>query len=569
MMRNINSRFSQAPMNLDLPRSRFDRSQDHKTTMNAGLCVPVFVDEVLPGDTFDMRVNYVCRMSTPIFPVMDNAYLETFFFFVPSRLIWDHWKEFNGENNSSYWTQPTEYNVPQITFPEGGFVKGSVADYMGLPTNVGIASEGSSISALPFRAYVKCWSDWFRDQNVMQPAWLPTDDSDRAGASSLDNARTSAVLGGACLPISKYHDYFTSALPAPQKGPGVSVDGNVSVGQVPVYAANILNSESLTTNPLKFRSLDGTFPVDQPNGFAVGVVPYDDRYYEDSVMLNGGSFSGSAGAVSPANLITAGSTNASVSLLVNDIRLAFQIQKIYENDARGGTRYIELLKSHFGVDSPDGRLRRSEYLGGTRQPININQVAQTSSTNDVSPLGNVAAYSLTNGSNDCFIKSFTEHGFIVGIAAIRTDHTYQQGINQMWSRKRRFDFYWPALANIGEQAILKKEILFTSSPTDDEAFGYQEAWSSYRYKPSIVSGAFRSNVSGSLDSWHYADYFNSEDAATFVISEEFVSETSVNVDRTLAVQSTLEDQFIVDFYFDNKVTRVMPLYSIPGLIDHH
>lgn len=594
MLRNIDSRFSQAPMELDLPRSRFNRDYDHKTTFNAGDLVPIFYDEVLPGDTFDLKLNSVCRMSTPIFPVMDNAYLETFFFFVPTRLVWDHWKEFNGENNESYWTQPTEYNVPQLILgrhsPEAntfGFVSGSVGDHFGLPIDVGSYPGEDpdeytplTVSALPFRAYVKIWNDWFRDQNTMQPAYMSTDDTTRTVAALVNSAtgdpvdpRTGAQLGGPMLKVSKYHDYFTSALPAPQKGPGVSVSGALNVSKDPaVFSKNVLHEYNVS--PVK---------ISPNNNRMVNDIAYNVRLKAESPNTgtlvpeyNNGVMQGIDGADLGSGMVvrnlytTFAGTDPNVSLLVNDIRLAFQIQRLYEKDARGGTRYIEVIKSHFGVDSPDARLQRSEYLGGTRQPIQISQVIQTSSTDSTSPLGTAAAFSLTNGRNDTFIKSFTEHGMIIGLACVRTDHTYQQGINRMFSRKRRFDYYWPALANIGEQAILKKEILATGSRYDDEAFGYQEAWAEYRYHPSVVSGAFRSQLGGgSLDAWHYADFYDLTKAATMVIDEEFTLETAVNIDRTLAVPSTMEDQFLADFYFDCDVTRVMPLYSIPGLIDHH
>lgn len=599
MLRNIDSRFSAAPMSLDISRSRFNRGSDLKTTFNAGDLVPIFCDEVLPGDTFDLRAHYVCRMATPIFPVMDNAYLETFFFFVPTRLVWDHWKEFNGENNETYWTQPTEYLIPQVKFPEdyqpsetdpsmAGFQRGSVADYFGIPTDV--CPQGgdgaSSINALPFRAYCKLWNDWFRDQNTMQPAYYPTDDSTvdgavvrywdgSAGNEVVSDPRLTAYRGGALLKVSKYHDYFTSCLPAPQKGPDVSVQGDFA-GVMPVASLPQLHHEVYA--PLQLRK----WPAD--NGWNQG-SSYDLRVNATSgtdgtVSINADTKDDGApnyaedSRVYPSNLfVNYDSPDADlggVKLFVNDLRLAFQIQRLYEKDARGGSRYIEVIKSHFGVDSPDARLQRSEYLGGTRQAINVSQVVQTSATDTVSPQGNTSAFSLTNGSEDVFVKSFTEHGYIIGVACVRTDHTYQQGLNRMWSRKRRFDFYWPVLANIGEQAVLKKEILLTSDDAvNDQAFGYQEAWADYRYKPSLVTGAFRSNVNGSLDSWHYADYFDPTTADTFVIDEAFTLETSANISRTLAVQSDLEDQFIADFWFDADTTRVMPLYSVPGLIDHH
>lgn len=580
MLRNIDSRFSQAPMDLEMERSAFDRDFDHKTTFNAGDLVPIFCDEVLPGDTFDLSTNYVARMSTPVFPVMDNAYLETFFFFVPNRLVWDHWKEFNGENNTSYWTQPTEYNVPQIRLvplyngDKIGAQRGSVADYMGIPTGIAAEDGSLTVNALPFRAYAKIWNDWFRDQNVMQPAFNPTDDSDRDIGDAGIRGRLSACVGGQLLKVSKYHDYFTSALPGPQKGPDVSVGGSFNFSSnVPVVTGSIDHYGSQNTMRYKFLNSNAFSPYENfnlrvgrlnSNSSSVGILTAETGNSVDSRQQE-------LLAVTPSNLYAdlVSSASGDVSLFVNDIRLAFQLQRLYERDARGGTRYIEVIKSHFGVDSPDGRLQRSEYLGGSRQPINISQVLQTSSTDETSPLGNTAAFSLTSGSDSSFIKSFTEHGWIIGLACVRTDQTYQQGINKMFSRKRRFDYYWPALANIGEQPILRKEILASGTSDDDEAFGYQEAWAEYRYHPSQVSGAFRSNVQGSLDSWHYANYYDPSTHPYMIIDESFVTEGDQNIDRTLAVQSSLEDQFIADFYFKCRTTRVMPLYSIPGLIDHH
>ena len=579
MSRNAESRFSKLP-SAEISRSRFDRSSTHKTTFNAGKLVPIFVDEVLPGDTFSMDIATLVRMSTPIFPVMDNAYMDTYFFFVPNRLVWEHWKEFNGENNSTYWAQEVEYSVPTVLAASGdevsGWYKGSVADYMGIPTQIG----NFEVNALPFRAYTLIWNEWFRDQNTMAPAEFYKDDTNRIGVLSgtgdIDNARLTAHLGGDLLPVCKYHDYFTSCLPAPQKGPAVQIP--FMEGLIPVTSRAAVvdyNQYAVGTGEEAGRPLASPLEVTtDPYNVA---SPFTGGLRADLNVVGGlrGTANASAEPLFPTNLWASLSGNYGPT--INELRTAFQIQKLYEKDARGGTRYTEILKMHFGVESPDARLQRPEYLGGKRIPINIDQVLQTSSTDETSPQGNTAAYSLTVDTDSSFTKSFTEHGFIIGLCCVRTDHTYQQGLDKMWSRKRRFDYYWPALANIGEQAVLKKEIYLqdygdsdetTGTNFNGEAFGYQEAWAEYRYKPNRVSGAFRSNVIGTLDSWHYADYFNS-DPQNFVVQEDFIAETSVNIDRTLAVQSSLEDQFIADFYFKCDCVRPMPLYSIPGLIDHH
>ncbi len=554
MNRNTESHFSVNPINLDIQRSKFVRPSTHKTTFNAGNLIPIYVDEVLPGDTFKMNMSSVIRMSTPIYPVMDNANLDVYFFFVPNRLVWDHWKEFFGENNTTHWEQPVEYEVPQITAPAGGWEKGTIADYMGIPTKI----ANISVQALPFRAYCKIWNDWFRDQNLKDPAMISMDETTTAGANSGDYV-TNAEKGALPLKVAKYHDYFTAALPEPQKGPEVNITG--VEGWAPVKT----KQETVQKN-----NINSKWYVDMPsmsaNGYAALAFQAQVADAQTANVYTNTNTTYKNGYLQPANLWADLSGAGITQTSINALRQAFAIQRLYEKNARGGTRYIEIIKAHFGVQSPDARQQRSEYLGGTRVPINMDQVIQTSSSGDgITPQGNTAAYSLTAFNESMFTKSFTEHGYIIGLACIRTEHTYQQGIERFWSRKKMLDYYFPTLANLGEQAILNKEIYAQGNTKDDEAFGYQEAWAEYRYKPSRVSGAMRSNYQTTLDAWHYADKYASQP----ILSSEWIDETSANIDRTLAVQSTKEDQFIADFYFACEATRPMPLYSIPGLIDHH
>lgn len=561
MSRNATAHFAGVPK-VDIQRSRFKRDASHLTTMNAGSLIPIYLDEVLPGDTCTMDLRALVRMSTPIFPVMDNAFMDVYFFFVPNRLVWEHWKEFNGENTSTYWTQPAEYQVPIVTAPIdvveniNGWNKGSLADYFGLPTEV----PSLRVNALPFRGYTLIWNEFFRDQNYMTPAHFVKNDTTQVGGYNDPSDRwsgiTSAVNGGTPLPVCKVHDYFTSVLPAPQKGDAVEIPVFGDTNLIPVGGFSELHSTS--PHPIRFLTASG----------GTATVP--------SVMLqtnSSGFMSGVTGTTGQGTVVYPGNLYADTSSVdlgtISQLRQAFQIQRLLEKDARGGTRYTEILNAHFGVTSPDARLQRPEYLGGKRIPINIDQVIQTSATNEVSPQGNTAAFSFTFNQSSQFTKSFTEHGFIIGVACIRTDHMYQQGVNKLWSRRQRFDYYWPALANISEQPVIREEIFADITPElNERVFGYQEAWAEYRYKPSQVSGAFRSQYDQSLDAWHYADFYSAEDDVNWVCDRDFIAETPVNIDRTLAVSSEVEDQFLCDFYFDATWVRPMPLYSVPGLADH-
>lgn len=558
MSRNQQSKFALNPTNLDMSRSKFPRHSSVKFSFNVGDVIPFYVDEVLPGDTFNVKTSKVVRMQSLLTPIMDNIYLDYYFFFVPNRIVWDHWRELNGENRESAWVQTTEYEVPQVTAPAGGWNVGTIADYMGIPTGV----ANISVNAMPFRAYAMICDEWFRDENLVDPLYISKGDAVTAGVNTRTNPGDYAA-GGQPFIAAKFHDYFTSALPSPQKGPdvGIGLTGSFDV---------VGNG-----NPIRFTALtsDGT---SIPVGAVGAAADFSDRRSSGAQNTLGIGFDNQnstgtmgfptsaqfTGDVLPFMEVNLGGVNA---ITINALRMAFQMQKLYEKDARGGTRYIEILKSHFGVTSPDSRLQRPEYLGGSRVPININQVVQTSETGSSTPQGNTAAYSVTTDSHKDFTKSFVEHGFVIGVCVARYTHSYQQGIERFWSRKSRFDYYWPVFANIGEQAILNKEIYAQGNSKDDEVFGYQEAWSDYRYKPSRVAGEMRSAAAQSLDVWHLADEYTSLPS----LSAGWIQENKTTVDRVLAVSEQNANQLFCDIYIENYTTRPMPVYSIPGLVDHH
>jgi hypothetical protein len=556
MSRNANTRFALNPTNLDISRSKFNRNHSLKTSFNVGDVVPFYVDEVLPGDTFQLKTSLVARMQTLITPMMDNIYLDTYFFFVPNRLTWNHWKEFNGENTQSAWYPSVEYSVPQLTAPAtSGWSIGTLADYFGIPTGV----AGLSVNALPFRAYALIMNEWFRDENLSDPLSVPVDDATVVGVNT-GNYITDVAKGGLPFKAAKYHDYFTSCLPAPQKGPDVTIPV-ADIGNAPVVPlADNVPTSLFTGQPYNAVRPDGS------SFSGSGIYGIGFNLADGSQVDFGGSSSGTSVNRPVISNLWAVQSGGAAAATINQLRQAFQIQKLYERDARGGTRYIEILKSHFGVTSPDARLQRPEYLGGNRIPININQVVQSSATAaEGTPLGDTAAFSLTTDTHGDFIKSFVEHGFIIGVMVARYDHTYQQGLERFWSRKDRFDYYWPVFANIGEQAVLNKEIYAQGNEKDDEVFGYQEAWADYRYKPSRVTGEMRSSAPKSLDVWHLADEYTQLPT----LSDAWIREDKSNVDRVLAVTSSVSNQMFADIYVQCEATRPMPVYSIPGLIDHH
>lgn len=528
--------FSQIP-STQIPRSVFDRSHGYKTTFNSGFLVPFYVDEVLPGDSFKLTATLFARLATPIVPFMDNLYLETFFFFVPNRLVWDNWQKFNGEQKNP--TDSTDFLIPTVS---GTNVQNQTLwDYFGLPTNV---SKALKVNALPFRAYNLIFNEWFRDENLQESLKVPTGD----GPDNLSDY--SLVRRG------KRHDYFTSCLPWPQKGPGVeiSVGGKAEVN--PVSAP--------TFKPVLVSGPYG-YVIRQQN--TLGYADFTpDSYGFNNVDFATSSYSviGDSGQMYHLDWLSPGlqvDLSTATPISINDLRQAFQIQKLYERDARGGTRYTEILRSHFGVISPDARLQRPEYLGGSSARISINPVQQTSATNDTTPQGNLAAFGVVSDSFHGFSKSFVEHGYVFGFVNVRADLTYQQGLNRMWSRQGRFDFYWPVLAHLGEQAVLNKEIYAQGTADDDKVFGYQERYAEYRYYPGQVTGKFRSTDPQPLDSWHLAQKFGTLPT----LSGQFIQDNPP-VERVIAVQD--EPQFLFDSYIRLKCARPMPVYSVPGLVDH-
>ena len=554
MNRNTNSHFALNPTRIDMSRSTFDRNSSVKTSFNVGDIVPFYVDEVLPGDTFDIDTSKVIRMPSLLTPIMDNLYLDTYYFFVPNRIVWQHWKELMGENNESAWIPTTEYEVPQITAPSGGWSIGTIADYMGVPTGV----SGLSVNALPFRAYALICNEWFRDENLCDPLNIPLTDATVAGVNT-GTFVTDVAKGGLPYKAAKYRDYFTSCLPAPQK----SEDVTIPVSGGANYPVMSLDDKIPNVGSVATTWTDVKGGVSSANWHLGG-----DNYNGQLPGNDLGMFDVSASVsslVAPTNLWAINDGVVSTAT-INQLRLAFQVQKLYERDARGGTRYIEVLKSHFGVTSPDARLQRPEYLGGNRIPIVISEINQTSGTSaNSTPQGNPSGQSRTTDVHSDFKKSFVEHGFIIGVMVARYDHTYQQGLERFWSRKGRLDYYWPVFANIGEQAVLNKEIYAQGNGTDDEVFGYQEAWADYRYKPNRVTGEMRSQAPQSLDVWHLGDDYSKLPS----LSDSWIQEDSAVVNRVIAVSEENSNQLWADIFIKNKCTRAMPMYSIPGLIDHH
>jgi len=501
-------RFSKAPQ-ADIQRSKFDRSSGLKTTFDADELVPIFVDEVLPGDTFKLKANLFGRLATPINPIMDNLYLDTFYFFVPMRLVWDNFSKFMGEQTDP--GDSTSFTVP-IT-GTGTYSEQSLGDYFGLPTGVQITPN-----VLPFRGYNRIWNEWFRDQNLQDS--LTENTTDGPDSKSIYTVKKRG----------KRHDYFTSCLPWTQKGDEVIVPLG---DQAPV-------------------TYDGA------EGDDLGVARVGDAF---SNTLRVGGSSNIVGYADTPDTDLYADLSAATGSTINAWRQAFQVQKFLERDARGGTRYTEKVFSHFGVTSPDSRLQRTEYLGGSSQSINIHPVPQTTSTDATTPQGNLSGFGTVSEQNSGFTKSFTEHGYIIGLANVRGDITYQTGQDKLWSRETQYDFYWPSFSHLGEQAVLNKEIYTQGTSADEDVFGYQERYAEYRYKPSKITGLFRSAASASLDPWHLSEEF----ASLPTLGSTFI-ESNTPLDRCIAVPA--EPHIILDAFFDLTCVRPMPVYSPPGLIDH-
>ena len=521
----------------DIPRSKFSMEKTLKTTFDSGYLVPIMCEEILPGDTFNVNVTMFGRLATPLFPVMDNLHLDSFFFFVPNRLVWTNWVKFMGEQDNP--ADSISYSIPQQVSPAGGYAVGSLQDYFGLPT-AGQVGAGNTVShsALPIRAYNLIYNQWFRDENLQNSVVVDKGD----GPDSTPSSSYTLLRRG------KRHDYFTSALPWPQKG-GTAVTLPLGTSApIKSNGASIYLNDGTNNYQINSSASNVNLQISPSGSAPAGLLKF-----------------GATGSPSATGLIADLSTATAAT--INQLRQSFQIQKLLERDARGGTRYTEIIRSHFGVASPDARLQRPEYLGGGSTPINISPIAQTGGTGasgTTTPQGNLAAFGTYMAKGHGFTQSFVEHGYVIGIVSVRADLTYQQGIRKLWSRSTRYDFYFPAFATLGEQAVLNKEIYCDGSTNDSNVFGYQERWAEYRYNPSQITGLFKSTSAGTIDPWHYAQKFTSLPT----LNTTFIQDTPP-LARNLAVGASANgQQLLLDAFFHINAARPMPMYSVPGLIDH-
>lgn len=543
MNRNNERHFLRVPQ-MHASRTRFKRDQTVLTTFDSGKLIPFFVDEVLPGDTFQVDTSAIIRMTTPKYPVMDDAFIDFYYFYCPNRILWSNFKQFMGEVDNTAWMPTKTYKVPEIiiqntegtgnAFPS----EKSILDYMGIPTKI---KRTFKINALPIRAYVMIWNEYFRDQNVENAAVMKTGDADETYKESteteLEEILKNAITGGRCLPVNRFHDYFSSCLPYPQRGPEVTIPmtGNAAV--------KLYTNDELT----KEQPESYTVPL-STNGEIFNTTAMDGK---KPAAIKGSEKAGYLGT-------DLGSVTATT---INELRNAIAVQQYYEAMARGGSRYREQVQALWDVTISDKTAQIPEYLGGGRYHVNMNQIVQTSGQQSANntPIGETGAMSVTPVNESSFTKSFEEHGFVIGVMCVRHSRTYQQGLERFWSRKDRLDYYVPQFANLGEQPVKKKEIMLTGAATDEETFGYQEAWADYRMKPNRVSGLMRSNATGTLDFWHYADNYSKVPT----LSQEWMAEGKNEIARTLIEQS--EDQFFGAIRIANETTRCMPLYSVPGL----
>lgn len=558
MNRNNERHFMNVPQ-MHASRTRFNRDQTILTTFDSGKLIPFFVDEVLPGDTFQIDTSAIIRMTTPKYPVMDDAFIDFYYFYCPNRILWDDFKNFMGEVEDKPWTPSKEYKVPQIVCfgseerPEP--LEKSILDYMGVPTKI---KKQFAINALPVRAYVKIWNEYFRDENVDNGATIVTAGIDQAyrdtnNEENLDKILEEAHEGGRCLPVNKFHDYFTSCMPYPQRGPEVTLPlgGNAPVGMYKDTDLKQFGTVGGHTEIFLNQTLSGS-------ALAPNIGNSQNTSYKGYALVSGSS--NATEQVADTAYLGADLSKVTAAT-INDLRNAVAVQQYYEALARGGSRYREQVQSLWNVTISDKTVQIPEYLGGGRYHVNMNQIVQTSGQQNKAdtPIGETGAMSVTPVNESSFTKSFEEHGFVIGVMCVRHNHSYQQGLERFWSRKDRLDYYVPQFANLGEQPVKKKEIMLTGTETDEETFGYQEAWADYRMKPNRVSGLMRSNATGTLDFWHYADNYSTVPT----LSQGWMAEGKSEIARTIIVQD--EPQFFGGIRVANKTTRCMPLYSVPGM----